>query len=115
MLEPGILDLLALQNLRVIVDLEKEELFVKKPVEELESFESVLKTRSVFMNKGRVVESWTEITVQGRVLESLNDNMEGWLMESNCISKNQPGCLLVARVIVNVHNGMIQIRVANYS
>ena len=36
-------------------------------------------------------------------------------MESNYISKNQSGCLLVATVIANVHNGMIPIRVANYS
>ena len=56
-LEPGILGLLALKNLRAIVDLEKEELFVKEPVEELESFESVLKARSVIMNRGRVIES----------------------------------------------------------
>ena len=52
MLEPGILGLPALKNLRAIVDLEKEELLVKKPVEASESFESVLKTRCVFMNRG---------------------------------------------------------------
>ena len=115
MLEPAILGLLALKNLRAIIDMEKEELFVKKPVEEPESFESVLKTLSVFMNRGRVVEPWTEITVQGRVAGSLNDYMEGWLVESNCFSKNQSGCLLVARAIANVYDGMIPIRVANYS
>ena len=67
------------------------------------------------MNRGRVVEPWTKITVQRRVAGSLNYNMEGWLVESNCISKNQSGCLQVARVIANVHNGMIPVRVANYS
>ena len=115
MLEPSIFGLLALKNLRALVDLEKNELFVKKPVEEPESFESVLKTRSIFMNRRRVVEPWTKITVQGRVSGSLNDNVEGWLVGSNCISKNQFGCLLVTRVIANVHNSMIPIQVANYS
>ena len=77
MLELDILGLPTLKNLQAIVDLEKEELFVKKPVEEPEIFESILKTLSVFMNRGKVVELWTEIAVQGRVAGSPNENIEG--------------------------------------
>ena len=115
MLEPGILGLPALKSLHAIVDMEKEELLVKDQVKELENFEAMTKTRRVFLNRGRVVEPWTEITVQGKVSRSLTDNVEGWLVESNCSSKNQSGCLLVARVIANVHNGLIPTRVANCS
>ena len=49
MLEPGVLDLSAVNVLHAIIDLEKEELLVKKPVEEPE-FASVPRTRRVLFN-----------------------------------------------------------------
>ena len=49
-LEPGVLGLPALQALRAIIDLAKEELLVKKSVEESE-FASVPKTRRVLLNR----------------------------------------------------------------
>ena len=50
MLEPGVLGLPALKALRAIIDLKKEELLVKKPIEKPE-FVSVPKTRR-FVEQG---------------------------------------------------------------
>ena len=63
MLEPRVLGLPALKALRAIIDLEKEELLVKKPIEELE-FASVPKTRRVLLNRGGVIKPWAVTTLQ---------------------------------------------------
>ena len=64
-LEPRALGLSALKALRAIIDLEKEKLLVKKLIEELE-FVSELKTRSILLNRGGVIEPWAKTTLQGK-------------------------------------------------
>ena len=54
-LEPGVLGLPVLQALRAIIDLEKEELFVNKPIKK-PKFAFVLKTRHVLLNRRGVIE-----------------------------------------------------------
>ena len=76
-LKLGVLCLPALKALCTIIDLEKEELLVKKLVKELE-FVYVPKTRRVFLNKGGVIEPWVETTLQRKVSGNLSDNMEDW-------------------------------------
>ena len=99
MLEPEVLGLLALKALRSIIDLEKEELLVKKPVEGPE-FAFVTKTRRVLLNRGGVIELWAETTLQRKVSGNLSDNMEDWLVANKFINIKQSDCLFAARVVV---------------
>ena len=99
MLEPGVLGLPALKALRAIIDLEKEELHMKRPVEEPE-FASVPKSRRILLNRGGVIESWAETTLQRKVSGNLSENMEDWLVENKCININQSDCLFATRVVL---------------
>ena len=112
MLELGILGLPALKALRAIIGLEKKELPMKKPVEEPE-FASAPKSRRVLLNRGGVIKPWAENILQRKVSQNLSENMEDWLVENKCININQSDCLFPARLIANVSNNSIPIRVAN--
>ena len=63
---------------------------------------SVSKTRRVFLNSGGVIEPRTGTTLQGKVSENLNENMEDWLEEHKSININKFGCLFATRVAVFV-------------
>ena len=65
--------------------------------------------KDVFSSRGRVVKPCTEITLQEKILETLNEDVKNCLKEDTYISENQSGFWLVVRIIKNVHKDMIPI------